>query len=450
MALLIPITYAFDPTVSFMMLSAALGGSAFGGSVTAILLNIPGDAPNAATVLDGYPLSKQGQANVALGASATASGLGAIIGIVVFVLMIPVMREFLRLFGPPEYFGIAIFGLIAIAIATRESFLNGMIGGGLGLFLSFVGFNSITGGARYTFGIAFLRDGIPLLPTIIGLFAVSEMINLLVIDRTISGESIKKGGNVVSGIKSVFVHYRVFLQSSLIGILVGMIPAAGGSVANFLAYSYAKQSVGDSSGFGHGDIRGVIAPEASNDAKDGGAMIPTITFGIPGSAAWAVMLGAFVLHGIDPGPTLITNNLDVVFIIVFSLIVSNVLTSVIGIVTAEQLSKITLTPVKLLAPTVLIIALIGAYTVRLSILDPLLAAVFGLFGFLMIQYGISRIALIMGLVLGTILENAFHQTLQISRSGLLIFVERPMSLVILVMIAGSLLYMVYQWNEART
>lgn len=437
-ALLVPITYQFDSQLAFMVMSAALGGSAFGGSVTAILLNVPGDAPNAATLLDGYPLAKKGQANVALGASAASSALGAIIGLAILVMMLPLMRQFLRLFGPPEYFAVAIFGLIAIAVATRQSFINGMMAGGIGISLAFVGFNPVTGGTRYTFGTAYLLDGIPLLPVIIGLFAIAEMVNLLVINRTISGESVKKGGNVFDGVRSVGTNYKVLLQGSIIGVIIGMIPAAGGSVANFLSYSYVKQWADDSEGFGKGDIRGVIASEAANDAKDGGAMVPTITFGIPGSAAWAVILGAFVLHGIVPGPNLINEHIDIVFVIIFSLIISNIVTSLIGITFAEQLSKVTITPINLLAPTVLIIALVGAYTVRLAILDAMLAVVFGLFGFLMIHYGLSRIALIMGLVLGTILETSFHQTLQISRSGLMIFVERPMTLVIFLLIIVSL------------
>ncbi|MFC7216072.1 tripartite tricarboxylate transporter permease [Saliphagus sp. GCM10025334] len=430
LALLIPLTFGVDSHLAFIMMSSAIGGSAFGGSVSAILLNIPGTAPNAATLLDGYPLARQGQANYALGASATASAGGAIIGLIFLVLSLPFIRSLLRLFGPTEFFALAVFGLLIIAFATRGSLLNGLIGGCIGLLLAFVGFNPVTGGRRFTFDFLYLYDGVQLLTVIIGVFAISEMLNLYAKGETISGKSIKTGGSVIDGVKSVFYNYGIFIRSSIVGVIIGMVPGAGGTVANFVAYVQAAQLSDNPEKFGTGDIRGVIASEASNDAKDGGSVIPTIGFGIPGSASWAVMLGAFLLHGIMPGPQLMSEHLDIVFIIIFSLLFSNILTSLIGIALAEQLAKITLTPIEVLAPVIFIISLVAAYTLRFNIYDMVAATIFGIFGFVMIIYGISRIALIIGLVLGPIAEESFHQALQIGRGSYSIFYTRPIAMAI--------------------
>ena len=441
-AILIPITFPMEPMTAFMILASAQGGAAFGGSISAILLNIPGSAPNAATLLDGHPLAKQGRANYALGASAAASAMGAIVGLIILVLSIPVLRDILRAFGPPEFFAMAIFGLVILAVATRDSVVNGLIAGAIGLSLAFVGFNPVTGGARFTFGLPYLTDGVQLMPAIIGLFAIGEMLHLLSRRQTISSSVVESGvgDSVFKGVRAVFENFGVFLRSSLIGVVVGAVPAAGGTVANFIAYVQAMKTSDNNENFGKGDIRGVIASEASNDAKDGGAIIPTIAFGIPGSAAWAVMLGAFLLHGINPGPQLMNEHMDVVFVIIFALFLSNILTSTVGIAISRQLSKITVIPIEILAPIIFLISLLGAYTIRLTMLDMVAALVFGVFGYLMMKYGLSRIALIIGLVLGPIAERAFHQSLMISRGSYEIFYTRPMTLAIFSLLVLTLTY----------
>lgn len=444
LSLLIPLTFGMETNMAFVILGSALGGVAFGGSVSAILINVPGASPNAATLLDGYPMAKKGEANVALGASATASALGALIGLVIFIAVIPVMRQILRLFGPPEFFALAIFGITILGVISKGSLVKGLIAGAIGLIISFVGFNAITGGSRYTFGSAYLTDGIGFIPVLIGIFAISEMLSLLERDRSIADTTIEKGGSVIDGVRATFVHWGIVIRSSITGIVVGLIPAAGGTVANFVAYLQAVQFAKDKDSFGTGDVRGVIASEASNDAKDGGAMIPTLSFGIPGSVAWAVLLGAFVLHGIRPGPQLLTEYLDLVFVIIIALVLSNIITSITGILLSEVLTQITMVPIGLLAPQIFVVSLLGAYAVRLQFLDVVLTVIIGILGYLLIKYEFSRIALILGVILGPIAENSFHQSLQIAQGSYMIFFTRPIALALLILAVLSIFSQVAQ------
>lgn len=448
MSLLIPITFQLNKNVAIMILVANLGGTAFGGSVTAILLNTPGDAPNAATLLDGYPLTKQGRAGEALGASALASASGALLGVVLLVLTIPFIRQLAVAFHSVDIFWLALLGLATIAVVTRGSVLSDLIAGGFGLMLAFHGLNTITGTARYTFGTDYLLSGFPLVPLIIGLFAIAEMIKLMSEESSIAGD-VEVSGDVLKGAKEVVRNWGLFLRSSSLGWLIGIVPGAGGTVANFLAYLQAQHTADDPDSFGTGNIKGVIASEAANDAKDGGTMIPTLGLGIPGSASTAVLIGAFIIHGMTPGPLLFRENLQIVFIVVFALVISNLLTSSVGLVSANYLVKITKVSVTLIAPIVLIVAMFGAFVIRGQMLDVVLTAGFGLIGLLMVKFGLSRVALVIALVLGPIAENNFHRALQVSRGDLAILFARPLSLILIVVTALVLLLPVYRSLRTR-
>lgn len=439
-ALLIPLTFGLDPYTAFVLMAAAQGGATFGGSISAILINVPGTAPNAATLLDGHPLTQKGQANAALGASAASSAIGALIGLGVLVLSLPVIRQVLRLFGSPEFFLMAVFGLVILAVVTEGPLINGLIAGSIGVLISFIGMNPVTGGTRYTFGTTYLLDGLSLIPIIIGLFAIGEMLKLQSENKTISAVSSSVGGSAFDGIRETFRNKVTLFKSAIIGTVIGLVPAVGGVVANFIAYMNASQSTTDDNQFGEGDIRGVIASESANDAKDGGAMIPTIAFGIPGSAVWAVILGAFIVHGFTPGPRLLEEEMGLIFVIIFALIISNVLTSTIGILTAEHLSKITNTNINLIGPPIIGIALLGAFIYQLVFLDVVVAALFGIIGYVMILYGISRVSLLIGFVLGPLAEVYFHQSLQLSGGSYMIFFESYVSLAIVLAIVLSLGY----------
>ena len=433
-ALMIPLTFSMDIYQALFLLLPALGGSAFGGSVSAILLGIPGTSVNAATVFDGHPLARQGKADVAIGASATASALGAISGLVVLTASIPVLISVLLLFGPPEVFMLTFLGLTIIAVAVEGSFIACFLSGLLGILISFHGYVTVVGGTRFTWGTNYLWDGLPLLPVFIGLFAVAGGIELLLGGETvvraedarrISRSHSWKG--TAQGILSIFSNFRVFLQSSVIGVVIGIIPGVGGAVSNMLAYGIAKQTSRDPESFGKGNVAGVIASESANDSKDGGALMPTLALGIPGSEVMAILLGAFILHGIEPGRAMLVDHMDIVWAVILALLVSNVLTSAIGITCARWLIRITVIPVRFYAPSIICIALLGAYGVQQQMIDPGVALLFGVIGFAMNRLGYSRVALIIGLMLGAATEEAFFQSIQIARGSYTIFFERPIT-----------------------
>lgn len=443
LALLIPVTFDMNANVGIMVLAAALGGGAFGGSITAILLNTPGTAPNAATVFDGYPLAQQGRANEALAASAVASASGAIVGVALLLVSMTFIIPFALAFGSIEFFWLALVGLTIIAVATRGSVLTDLIAGAFGLILAFHGLNAVTGTARFTWGIDYLFDGVRLIPVIIGLFAVAEMLSLASRGQTISEVEVAAGGKL-QGARAVLEHRWVFLRSAAIGWLVGIIPGVGGTLANFVAYLQAQQTSKDPDSFGRGNIVGVIASEASNDAKDGGAMLPTLALGIPGSASTAVLLGAFVIHGLVPGPLILDENLQIVFVIVFALVISNLTTSTVGLATAKYLARITRVSITTLAPIVLFVALLGSFVIRLNFGDVAFAVVFGVIGFWMIKFDVSRVAVIIALVLGPLAEENFHRALQISRGDYSILFTRPQSIFLIVVLIVILVLPVYR------
>lgn len=428
-ALLIPLTFGMQPYEAITLMGGVMGSVAFGGSISAILLNTPGIAPNAATCFDGYPLAQQGKAGMAIGAAATASSMGGLIGVAILVAVIPVAKQIVLLFGPPEFFMLAIMGLSAIALSTGGKFLRGLVAGGVGLALAYVGYNAVSGGLRFTMGFDYLWDGVPLVPALTGLFALSEMINLSVkggIVASAGGAGVRIGG-VREGVTAVFRHYKVLLRGSAIGAFIGAVPGVGGTVASFLSYASTVQAAKDRETFGTGNIKGVIAPESANNAKDGGALIPTLAFGIPGSAEMAIFLGVLIQHGLEPGPMLLIEHEGVIFSLILALAAACILASAIGLTIARQLSMITLVDVHILVPTVVSVALVGVYALHNSIGDVVLAMVFGVIGYLMIRYDYPRITLVIALVLGELAERSFFQSMIMSDQDPTIFVTRGIS-----------------------
>ena len=437
LSLLIPITFEFEPRFAFLVLAATLGGVNFGGSITAILLNTPGTAPNAATTYDGFPLAKQGRGAEAIAASAVASGTGAVLGLVLFAALLPVLTPVALAFWSPEYFWLAVVGIATIAVASDGSVVDDLVAGGIGIVLTFHGVSAVTGGIRYTAGTQYLQSGVPLVPAIIGLFAVAQMVELFASDTTVSdGGSLT--GSRMRGITATLARWPTAVGSGLLGWVIGVIPGVGGTVANFVAYLQAKERSAAPETFGEGNIAGVIASEAANDAKDGGSLVPTLALGIPGSASTAVLLSALLLHGLTPGPLLIAERLDVVLVVLLALVCSNVLTSAIGLVGSPAFAAVTRIPPAVLVPIVFGLAVVGAFAVRGRIGDVALMGGFGLVGYAMRRLDISRIALIIGLVLGGLVEANFHRSLQISGGDYGIFLARPLSIA-LVAVLGVVL-----------
>lgn len=449
LAILLPLTYGMDPMIAMFFLAAVMGSVPFGGSISAILLNTPGTAVNAATCLDGHPMARKGEAKKALEISAAASGLGAIFGVLVLVLVLPIIRSVILLIGPPEFFILFLFGLGSVAVASRGNILKGLIAAGIGVLLSLVGYSVVFGELRFTFGSEHLWDGFSLLPVLIGVFAVGELINYSLQGGTIARDEPPLSGKNFEGIKEVLRQKKNLLRSSAIGILIGIIPGIGGAAANFIAYVEAKRHSLFPETFGTGNPEGVVATESANNAKDGGALIPTLGLGIPGSVKMAVLLGAFVLHGFTPGPLLIRDNLNIVLAVILGLVISGLLASFVGLLSAHQLAKITKINVRSIAPVVLTFCFVGAYIIRENIWDVAVSLVFGLLGFALARNGYSKVCLIIGFILGGLMERSFHQALMMSYGSFSIFVERPLSLSLLLLLSILIIYPVLKKRLLR-
>ena len=437
LAIAIPLTLDWEPVPVMLLFGSLVGGATFMGSVTAILLNIPGKASNAATLLDGFPMACQGKAKTAIACSALSSALGSSFGVVVLILLLPFMQRAILLLGPAELLLLVLWGMTMVAAVRGRSVLKSLALSGLGLLVSFIGFDPRTAESRFTLGTVSLHDGLSFVPIFLGIFAVAEMIHQLVQGRnTISGVTRIEdlSGTVGEGLSAVFRNFGLFLRCSSIGTIVGMIPGVGGTVAGFVAYGHAvRSSKSGKERFGKGDIRGVLAPEAANDAKDAGALVPTLAFGIPGGGGTAMLLGALTLHGLVPGKELLSTHLSLVFVLIWSLFLSNWMTSIVGIACAQPVSRLTLVGIDRLAPIVLSFACLGAFAFRSRVLDIFVAFGFGVFGYYLKKFGWPRIAFVIALVLGPLFESYLFITLRLHELGRIHFWTRPLTLALVIL-----------------
>jgi len=439
LALLLPITYGMDVNLAVVLMAGTMSSIAFGGSIPAILINTPGTGQSAATCFDGFPLTQQGKAGMAIGAAATASCLGAIFGAIVLTILLPIGREVVLLFSFPEYFMLALMGLSVIAVVSKGSLWKGLIAACMGLAFSTIGYDPVTGSVRYAFGIDYLWDGIRLVPAFIGLFAIGEALDMMIKGGQIARVPYTgKISGVGEGIKSVFQNFGLFIRCSIIGTVIGIIPGVGGAVSNFLAYGHAVQSSKNPEKFGTGDIRGVIAPEAANDSKDGGALVPTLIFGIPGSIEMAVFLGALIVLGLEPGPRMMMDNPETILVLIYTLVAGNILVSTIGIFGAGYICRLTYFPNTLLAPVIFMLALMGSYLTHGMIQDVVLSLIFGVLSLAMKRFGFSKIAVVIALVLGPLAQKTFHQTLMLW--GFKGFFVRPISLGLFIITVAMLVF----------
>jgi putative tricarboxylic transport membrane protein len=440
LALLMPLTYGLDPITALALSGGVMGAVPMGGSISAILLNTPGSAPNAATCMDGYPLAQQGKAGLAIGAAASSNAIGGLIGTVSLLAVLPLSKQLVLSFGPPEFFLLSILGLVVVATASRGKMLRGLVAGGIGLMIALVGFDQVTGTVRYTFGLQYLWDGVHLVPALIGLFAGAEMIKLWCKGGVIAGSaSGVKITRVTDGLLETFRHWPTVLRGSLIGTVVGAVPGVGGVVASFLSYSLTVQVSKDPDSFGKGNIQGVIAPEAAINAKDSSALIPTIAFGIPGGAEMAVFLGILVLHGLQPGPLMLINNQKEIYSLVWALTAACVLAGGIGLLFVRPLSMVTLIPAKKLAPVVMTVAFIGSWAVDQTVENIIVSGVFALLGYAMSRLDYPRLPIVISLVLGAGLERNLHQSMAMADGSPTIFFSRFICVILLACIAGALL-----------
>jgi len=374
--------------------------------VPAVLFGVPGTTGSAATILDGHPLAKQGQAGRAFGAAYTASLLGGLAGAVLLAVSIPVLRPVILYLGSPELLAICIFGLSMVAVLSGKAPLKGMVAGGLGLMVAMVGSDPQSGTLRWTLDTLYLWDGLPLIPITLGLFAIPELADLAIARRSIGGGSpVDTRASQLAGIRDTFRHWWLVLRCSWLGAALGAVPGLGAAVIDWLAYGHALKTEKNTERFGEGDIRGVIASESSNNAKQGGALVPTLAFGVPGSASMAILLGAFMMHGLVPGPRMLTDNLEVTYSIVWSIGLANVLGAGLCLVFSDQLARIASVRIGILLPLVLAVIFVGAFQGSRQWGDLYILLGFGVLGWTMKQLGWPRPPLILGVVLGEVVER---------------------------------------------
>jgi putative tricarboxylic transport membrane protein len=440
LALLTPVTFGMQPTEALALAGGVMGGVPMGGAVTAILLNTPGQTANAVTCLDGYPLAQQGKAGLAIGAAASANAIGGIIGTISVLLVLPIATDLVLLFGPPEFFLIAVLGLVLVATTSRGKMLRALVAGALGLMIASIGYSDVTGSERFTMGLEYLWDGAHLAPALVGLFAIAEMMHLTVKGGSIANADSKVPiTNMTAGLFEAFRHWGTILRGSLIGTFVGAVPGVGVTVASFLSYSMTVQASKDPESFGKGNIKGVIAPEAAINAKDGAALIPTLAFGLPGGAEMAVFMGILILHGMQPGPLMLIEHQLEIYSLVWALTASCVISSFVGLLFARPLAKLTRIDTQLLAPIIIALSLVGSYAIDMTIENVVLSAVFGLIGYLMIRFDYPRITLVVAMVLGGLAERNYHQSMLMSDESWSVYVTRTPSLILVIFIVLSLL-----------
>lgn len=440
LAVLIPFTFGMEPSLGFAFLLGAHVSVTFGGSVSAILFNVPGTSQNVATCFDGYPMSQKGEASRALGLSGMSSMLGGIAGALCLALSMPIIRPIIMAIGPAEYFMLTLFGLTVIALLTAGSLIKGITAAGLGMLFSFVGMDEVTGTPRFTFGSQSLWDGIDFVAVVIGLFAIAQMVDLYVKGGSIASRDTTSvdQSSVFTGVIDTIRNWRLVLRTGALGAFVGIIPGVGGAVANILAYGHALQTSKSPETFGKGNIEGVIGPEAANNAKEGGALIPTIAFGIPGSEAMAILLGGFLMMGLVPGPEMITKNMDVIYMLVFIIVIANILSTTLGLCAAGHLARLTTLPGAQLVPFILVICVVGAFAISGRWLDVVVALVFGAIGYIMKTLNFSRAGFIIAMVLGPFTERYFHVANRLF--GPWFIFQRPIALGLLVLVIFSALY----------
>jgi putative tricarboxylic transport membrane protein len=441
LALLTPVTFGMEPTEALALAGGVMGGIPMGGAVTAILLNVPGQTANAITCLDGYPLAQQGKAGLAIGAAASANALGGIFGTISVLLLMPIATDVVLLFGPPEFFLVAMLGLVLVATTSRGKTLRALVAGAGGLMIASIGYNDVTGTERFTMGLEHLWDGIHLAPALVGLFAVAEMMHLSVKGGAIAQvDTSARITGMGAGLLEAFRNWGTVLRGSIIGTFVGATPGVGATVASFLSYSTTVQAAKDPDSFGKGNIKGVIAPEAAINAKDQGALIPTLAFGLPGSAEMAVFMGILILHGMQPGPLMLIDNQVEIYSLVWAITLACIMSSFIGLVFARPLAKLTFIDTQLLAPVIIAVSLVGSYAIELLIEDVIVSMVFGLIGYLMIRFDFPRITLVVAMVLGNIAERNYHQSMLMSDDNWSIYVTRTPSIVLVTLIVLSFLW----------
>lgn len=426
LSLLLPFLYGMEPTAALAMLIGLVAVIPTSDTFTSVLMGIPGSSGSQATVLDGFPMAKRGEAARALSAAFASSLFGGLFGAVVLTGFVLIARPVILAFGSAELFMLTLLGLSMVGVLGGTSLVKGLSACGIGLLLGSVGGAPATGEFRMTFGNFYLMDGIPLVVVGLGIFALPEIIDLLRQNRAIS-EASALGNGWLAGVRDLIKNRWLALRCATIGCVVGALPGLGGSVVDWIAYGHAVQTTKDKGEFGNGDVRGVIAPESSNNAKEGGALIPTLLFGIPGSGSMAVFLGGMVLIGIEPGPSMVTTNLDITYTIVWSLAIANVVGAGLCLFLSKWVAKITTIPYALMAPFMITVICFAAFQATRDLSDLVMLLAIGVLGVLMKRFDWPRPAFLIGFVLANGMETYLYQGIQFYGTG---FLAKPGVLII--------------------
>jgi TctA family transporter len=457
MALMLPFIYNMDPITAFAFLLGSNAVTATTGDITSVLFGVPGEGITAATIVDGHPMAKQGEAGRALGAALMSSLVGAVFGAFMLALAIPIVAPLVLSIGSAEFFMLALLGITFVASLSGANIPKGLMAGGFGLVLAMVGLDPIESVPRFTLegllgedNSLFLWDGISLIAVTVGLFAIPEIIDLAVQGTSIArGKEPAKLGGVMEGVKDTFRHWKLVLRCSGIGAYIGLIPGMGGGPAQWLAYAHAVQTSPGKERFGKGAVEGVLGPGAANNSKEGGSLIPTLAFGVPGSVSMAILLGAFIIQGIVPGPDLLNpaKHLTLTFSFVWVIVITNIITVAICFLFLNQLAKITFVKGTYLIPLLLLLIYLGGFAVKNSFGDIFLVMLFGALGWLMVKFDWQRPPLLLGLVLGGIAENNLFIA---SRIYGLNWILHPAVLVIAAIILFGTLYpYLKEWRKNR-
>ena len=436
-ALLLPLAFALGlpPETALILLAAVYLGCEYGGRISAILLNVPGDAAAVMTTLDGYPLARQGKAGIALSLSAVSSFIGSIIATCGVVLFAPLLAKWAVAFGPAEYFVLMIFAIACLGGMVGDKPVKTLMAALMGLALATVGVDSTTGVYRFTFGSVSLSDGIQFVIVVIGFFSVSEI--LLMLEKTHSGQqAVKASGRLLFNFKEFCLTFFTMVRSAVAGFVIGTLPGAGATIASAMTYMSEKRMAGDKGRFGDGDLRGLAAPEAANNASACGSLIPMLTLGVPGSGTTAVMIGALTLYNIPPGPLLFQHQPDIVWGLIASLFVANIILIVMNVPLIKVFTRILSVPSWTLVPAIAIITSIGVYAVHATTFDLFLMIAIGLFGYLLRKLDFPLSALLLGFILGHMMESNLRRALSISNGDLSILFSSPITIGLWVLVAA--------------
>jgi len=447
-SILISFTFSWDVNDALALMVGVYCGGVYGGSRSAVLLNIPGAPAAVATAFDGYPLAKLGEAGIAIGLATTASVIGGFLGIIALATCSPIISEYSLMFAPRDYFLLAIMGLLLVGSLSGESLAKGIFAGALGVFLSMIGMDTFTGMGRFTFGSVGLMSGIHFVAIMIGLFGVSEaLVQIHELHIKPIKQNVKK---IIPSWRLLFKHFPLIIRSALIGIWIGALPGAGGDIAALFAYGHARRSIKKPSRpFGQGAYEGVIAPETANNACIGGDNIPMLTLGIPGDAVTAVIIGALFIHGLKPGPMLMIETPHLFWFYVGAMVIANIFLLIFGLSGIRIFAKLVEIRKGLLLPIIIIISVVGTYAINNSITDVYWMLGFGIFGYILKMYGFQMGPVILGVILGPLMEDNYRRAMMDQHNNIIGFlfqlVKTPLSLILTVGIVYTILGQTQFW-----